>query len=408
MFTAEIISIGDELTSGALIDTNSAFLSRELSELGIAVLFHTTVGDDLPAMTSVFETALSRSDLVLVTGGLGPTEDDLTRQAASTVARVSLVRNPEAMETIRRLFEIRGCVMPASNEIQSYFPEGARVIDNPHGTAPGFELVVDRALFGGNGRSKMMAYPGVPAELKEMWDASGKAHALDWEYERTARRETIAVRVFHTFGAGESDVESRLPHLIARDRWPRVGITASSGVITLRVLARGEDPQCCARQIDETAEIIYSRLGDLVYGEGDETLASVTMGRLAARGKRLATLEWGTHGLLAEQVPPPLFAGGLVESELGSVKKVLGLDPLASLEETLRAWQKKSGAEALLAVGPFPVGEKETPCEKFFVPVAALLDGTYREESFPYGLHPSIVKTVFVNRALNLLRKMLG
>lgn len=408
MFTAEIISIGDELTSGALVDTNSAFLSRELAGAGIPVSRHSTVGDDLTAMTELFRAAFLRSELVLISGGLGPTEDDLTRQAVCRAAGVRLVRSEAAMEHIRHLFEIRKRPMPASNEIQAFFPEGAAVIDNPHGTAPGFELETDRAPLGGAGRSKALVFPGVPAELKEMWALSGRARALQWENELLGRRRFIETRVYRTFGAGESDVESRLPHLIARDRCPRVGITAAAGVISLRVFAEGADPQECRRQIRETEEVIRSRLGSLVYGEGDDTLASVVCARLEAGGKRLATLEWGTRGALAAAVSPAVFAGGLVDSGRGSVKALLDLPAEAPFEETLRRWQAASGAEAVLAVGAFPETGELALRESFPVPVAAILDGVYRQDSFAYGFHPSIVKPVFVSRAFDLLRKMLG
>ena len=408
MFTAEIISIGDELTSGALVDTNSAYLSRELTEAGITVSRHATVGDDLPAMTELFRAAFLRSELVLITGGLGPTEDDLTRQAVCEAAGVQLVRSEAAMEHIRRLFEIRRRPMPASNEIQAFFPAGAAVIDNPHGTAPGFELEVDRAPLGGAGRAKALVFPGVPAELKEMWALSGRARALEWENELLGRRRFIETRVFRTFGAGESDVESRLPHLIARSHSPRVGITAAAGVISLRVFAEGADPQECRRQMRETEEVIRSRLGSLVYGEGDDTLASVVCARLEAGGKRLATLEWGTRGALAASVPPSVFAGGLVDSGTGPIRSLLNLSSEASLEETLRRWQAASGAEAVLAVGAFPETGELSLRESFPVPVAALLGGVYRQRPFAYGFHPSIVKPVFVSRAFDLLREMLG
>ena len=408
MFAAEIISIGDELTSGALVDTNSAYLSRELADPGIPVLCHTTVGDDLAAMVGVFRAALSRSDLVLVTGGLGPTEDDLTRQAAAESVGVDLTQDLSAMEHIRALFEIRGRAMPSSNEIQSFFPRGARVIGNPHGTAPGFELEVCRGeAVPGSGRAKMLVFPGVPAELREMWECSGRRLSLDWQYELTGKRHTTVTRVLRTFGAGESDVESRLPHLIARDRDPRVGITAAQGVISLRIAARGEDAAECRRRVDETARVIYDRLGDLVFGEGDATLASVVSEKLAAAGKRLAVLEWGTGGFLAQQVPRAVFAGGLVDSGDGLIRKTLGLAAGAPLEETLRAWRKTTGADAVLAVGPFPAGEEETLAERFPVPTAALLGDAYREASYPYGFHPAIVKPVFAARAFDLLRRLL-
>lgn len=411
-FTSEIISIGDELATGALVDTNSAFLSRELSDLGIAVRCHTTVGDDLDAIAGLFRCALLRSDLVLVTGGLGPTEDDLTRQAAAQAVSAELVQNLGAMEHIRRLFAIRGRVMPESNRIQSFFPSGSKIIDNPHGTAPGFEMTVDRTRLGvpgQTGSSMLMTFPGVPAELREMWYGSARRRAEEWEYEQTGLRRHLCTRTLRCFGAGESDIESRLPHLIARDRSPRVGITAASGIISLRIFAQSSDPAQCRLQADETAQLIYDRLGSLVYGEEADTLASVVGRKLAETKRRAAVLEWGTRGFLAQTVPADVFAGGLVDSGTGSIFHTLQIPETSRLEDAVRKWQLLTGADAVLAVGAFPQGEEETLRAQFPVPVGVLLDKVYIEQSFPYGLHPSVIKPVFANRALNILRlKLLG
>ena len=406
--SAEIISIGDELTTGALVDTNSAYLSRELSEIGYTICRHSTIGDDLAPMVSLFREAALRSDLVLITGGLGPTEDDLTRQACAEAAGVPLEQNLAAMEIIRTLFAIRGRVMPKSNEIQSWFPRGAKVIDNPHGTAPGFEILIDRTPFGRSGTSKLMTFPGVPVELKEMWNTSGRKLAEEQQYKVTGVRQYFRTRTLRCFGAGESDIESRLPHLIARDHSPRVGITAASGIISLRILAQSSDEAECRRQLDETAALIRDRLGNLVYGEEHETLADIICREFLRRQKTIAALEWGTQGILAQNLPKEVFAGGMTDSGSGSIKHFLRLGKTATLEETLRAFRSETGADAVLAVGSFPDGEEETLREKFFVPVAALFEETYIEQSFPYGLHPAIVKTVFVNRALDLLRGILA
>ena len=406
-FTAEIISIGDEIISGNLVDTNSAYLSRELSELGIPVMYHSAAGDSLEDIEGMFRTAVARSELVIATGGIGPTEDDLTRQAAAKAAEVELVQEMGAMEHIRRLFAIRGRAMPASNEIQSFFPEGAKVIVNPHGTAPGFELVFETGEGGNVRKSKLMVFPGVPSELREMWSGSARQAVADWEYAVVGRRRYLQVHTIRTFGAGESDVESRLPRLIARGHVPRVGITAAQGIISIRIFAEGASPEECREQIRTTSAVVRERLGSLVFGEGEETLPSVVGGLLAARGHQLATLEWGTRGFMAGMVPPEVFGGGMVDSGDGTILRTLALEPDASLETVLRAYHARFGTEAVIAVGAFPPVEENELKTRFHVPVAVLWNGEYREATRPYGLQPAVVKPVYAYTAFNLLRSLI-
>src|SRR4051812_24705923 len=162
---AEVISIGDELTSGQRLDTNSQWLSERLGEIGIPVMFHTTVADDLEANVRVFREAADRADVVIATGGLGPTADDLTREALARMLGVELVLDEAALAYIRGLFARRKRDMPERNVVQAMFPAGSRVIPNPHGTAPGIDIDVPRS---GRTAARIMALPGVPAEMREM------------------------------------------------------------------------------------------------------------------------------------------------------------------------------------------------------------------------------------------------
>ena len=402
---AEIVSIGDEITSGAIVDTNSAFLSRELSDLGVRTLFHSTVGDQIDAMAEVFSAAVERSDLIIVTGGLGPTEDDLTRQAVARVAGVELVEDAASREHIRRLFNIRKRPMPDSNIIQAFFPAGSRIIENQNGTAPGFAIDLTRKS--GGGKATLLTFPGVPAEMKEMWSQSGRALVENFIVERFGARRHIQSRSIHCFGAGESDIESRLPHLIDRKHIPRVGITASAGIITLRVTAEGTDYAECRRQLDETAETIYANVGEFVFGEGNQTLASVLADRLLEQKKRLGVVEWGTGGFLCKKIDRRVFAGGLVDTVERPAAKLLGLPADASPEQILRTFSERIGADCVIAVGPYPSAEElETP-EKTAVFVCALCGGRFVSTSFVYGLHPSIIDNLFSDRAINQLRKIL-
>jgi nicotinamide-nucleotide amidase len=165
---AEVLSIGDELTSGQRLDTNSQWLSQRLSELGIRTVRHTTVGDDLSAGVEAIQLATGRADVVVVSGGLGPTLDDLTRQTLADAFDCPLELDPASLEHILQMFARRYREMPERNQVQAMFPRGASTIPNPHGSAPG----IDMSVVSPRRRSRIFALPGVPAELKQMWAES--------------------------------------------------------------------------------------------------------------------------------------------------------------------------------------------------------------------------------------------
>jgi nicotinamide-nucleotide amidase len=166
---AEVISIGDELTSGQRLDTNSQWLATRLGEIGVKTLYHTTVADDLEANVGVFKEAIQRADIVIATGGLGPTADDLTRDAIAAAVGAPLQLDEAALQHIEGLFVRRGRAMPERNRLQAMFPAGSRVIPNPAGTAPGIDLEIPRP---GRAPARVFALPGVPAEMREMWEAT--------------------------------------------------------------------------------------------------------------------------------------------------------------------------------------------------------------------------------------------
>ncbi len=237
---AEIIAIGDEILSGEHLDTNSAWLSRRLEELGVRVLYHCTAGDELEPSADVFRRAIQRADIVVSSGGLGPTADDLTRQSLAQAALRPLELYHQALEHIRLLFARRMREMPRQNEVQAMFPAGSRMIPNPHGTAPGIDLEVPRA---GKNACRFFALPGVPAEMMEMWSST-----LEAEIGRLAAgQNVIRRRKINCFGAGESQVEAMLPELIRRGRTPTVGITASKTTISLRITAQAPRKRSATR-----------------------------------------------------------------------------------------------------------------------------------------------------------------
>lgn len=338
---AEVIAIGDEIVGGQHVDTNSAWLSQRLEELGYWVRYHTAVGDELEPLAEVFRQAIRRSDVVLATGGLGPTADDLTRDALALATGCPLALDPETLEHIRGLFARRGRPMPEQNRRQALFPQGSKVLPNPHGTAPGIELAVPRP---GRGPCRLFALPGVPAEMHEMWQASVGPRLK----EEGGPGRMIIHRRIKCFGAGESQIEAMLPDLIRRGRSPRVGITASQATITLRVSAEGPDEVACRASIEPTLATIHQCLGDLVFGLEDDELQHVVLRLLADSGHTLATAEWGTRGLATQWLAAAQPAAGPFLGGLVLPSNALP-EPLAT-KGYVPPWTNDSGAESWVAM----------------------------------------------------------
>jgi nicotinamide-nucleotide amidase len=357
---AEIISVGTELTTGASLDTNSQWLSLELAAIGIPVSYHTTVADDMAAMVGVIRTAADRSDVIILTGGLGPTLDDLTRQALAEVLGVELVLDAASLEFIRGLFKRFKREMPERNVIQAHLPAGTEPIPNTRGTAPGIWAKIPRAA---GGFCLFAALPGVPSEMKRMF-------ANEVVSRLPAGTRVIRRARLNCFGVGESQAEEMLGDLTARGRDPEIGITVHEATITLRIVAHGDSVAVCDAKIAAAKAAIRERMGDLVFGEEDEQLEHVVLALLQKRESTLVTVEIGTGGLLARRITEVAgsertYRGGLVAVSLDGVVHAVGSSPGADKQRTIAAALERArerfAADFAIFVGAFPHYDPDNP-----------------------------------------------
>ena len=402
---AEIISIGDELTSGQRLDTNSQWLAERLGEIGVPVAFHTTVSDNLEDNVLVFRHATQRAEVVVATGGLGPTADDLTRQAISDLAGVPLVEDGPSLAHIKSLFARRKREMPPANLVQAMFPAGSRPIPNPHGTAPGIEIAIPH---GQGPQARIFALPGVPAEMREMWAASVRP-AIQ---QMLGVTKTLCHYRIKCFGVGESDLEAMLPDLIARNRYPIVGITVHHATITLRITAEGPTRAAALASMEPTIATIRDCLKGLIFGYEEDELQDVVVHMLAKRTKTLALAEWGTGGLISHWLHEAgatgdVLKGAVVTCSADAAKAMLPGDPFFPTDEA--QWtaalaagvRNRFGADYGLAIGRIPEADSRDAAAVHFA--LAHAGGTVTRQS-PIAGHPEIVKPRAAKQALNLLR----
>ena len=283
---AVILSIGDELVLGQTLDTNSAWLSAQLAANGCDILAHMTIADDRAMTATAIRENMSRCDLLLVSGGLGPTEDDLTRQALGDVMGTELVLCDTWLARLEYFFRQRNRPMPASNRIQAMIPRGSSMIDNTCGTACGISVRI--------GSCELFLMPGVPHEMKVMFTRDILPHLQS----RTAGA-IILSRTLHTFGRGESTIGEMLGDLMHRHNNPSVGTTVSGGIVSVRINARFPSLSQAQDALAQTEANCRRLLGDLVYGADGFTLPQAVGGLLVANKQSIATAESCTGGLLA-------------------------------------------------------------------------------------------------------------
>lgn len=321
----EIVSIGTELLLGDVIDTNSAWLARELTSVGIDLCHRVTVGDNLVRIRQTLEQAIVRADAVIVTGGLGPTPDDITREAIAEVMGVSLVRIPEIEELITSIFRSRHRDMPDSNLRQADVPEGAEWIEQRLGTAPGLICPV--------GERVIYALPGVPHEMEEMFTRA----VLPDLHKRSDHKGVIVSRVIKTWGAGESTVADLIAERVDKQSNPTIAFLAGGGEIKVRLTAKAPSRDEAMALIAEEEEVVTELLGELAFGVDNETLASALGKAAKAKGLHIAVAESLTGGMVGSAIvdvpgASEWFIGSAVVYTNHAKASLLGID--TSLIET--------------------------------------------------------------------------
>ncbi len=287
MKKVSIVSVGNELLNGQTVNTNMTYLSSELLSNSIPVVSSYTISDDVDEIVRVLDLAVADADIVLVTGGLGPTDDDLTRQAFAGYLGTELQLQADLLGRLENFFTRRNLRMPEKNKIQAYIPAGAKPIENSLGTAPGIRVEVKGKL--------IFALPGVPSEMKRMF-----AESVLSELQRFAGPQAVVVRKLRCFGAGESTIAELLGATFQRGRNPLVNCTVESGIITLHIIASSEEKNTARQMAEREEKKIRNILGELVYGTAEQSLAQVVGEKLTRKEKTLAVAESCTGGVVSK------------------------------------------------------------------------------------------------------------
>lgn len=287
---AEIISIGTELLLGDIVNTNAGYLARQLAGIGIDLYFQNTVGDNPERLSFPLKQARERSDIIITTGGLGPTVDDITLETIAKIFQRRLILNKKILAQIKRHFQKRNIKMPAINKRQAYIPEGAVALENRVGTAPGIILEKDKKV--------LIALPGPPCELKPIFEKS----VIPFLRKKFNLKEIIFSRTLKLTGLAESEISPKVEDLLKFKPPLTVGIYAHPAEVDLKITAKTKNKQLALRQISKIEKTIRSRFRDFIFGKDNESLEEAVGNLLLRRKKTLGIAESCTGGLIANRV----------------------------------------------------------------------------------------------------------
>jgi len=409
---AVIICVGNELLNGQTVDTNSNWLAGRLLTASIPVVYTCTVGDIVEDIKSAIKYAAVKADIILITGGLGPTDDDLTRNGIAEFLAVGLEYHCEIEEKIKKFFAGLNRPMVEKNKIQAYLPAGTSEIENDLGTAPG--------IFYEDNKKVIASFPGVPSEMKQMFDKS-----ILPRIKKIVQGDFIVVRKVRCIGAGESAIAEMLGDLMSRDRNPQINCTVDCGIITLYIVARTKDGSEAEALAAQDVQRLCGILGKLVYGFDEQSLAEVVGQKLVEESKTLVVAESCTGGLIAKMITDiagssGYFLGGWVTysneskvSELSVKKELIEKFGAVSSEvaQAMAAGAKlKAGADYAIAVtgiaGP-QGGSEQKPVGLVYISIASS-EGIHAEKCLFGPRDRGFIRQRAAQTALNLLRLKLG
>jgi nicotinamide-nucleotide amidase len=404
---AEIVSIGTEILLGDILDTNSNYIAQRLPALGIDLYYTHQIGDNLARLAALLRTAWDRSDLILCTGGLGPTEDDVSREAICDVLGEEPHVDPGLADELRAFFARRGVAMPERNLKQAWLTPSVRAIPNPRGTAPGWWAEK-------NGRI-IIAMPGPPAEMTRMWDKE-----VAPQLEQRATGAVIVSRTVKTAGLGEGTVDEMVSSLLKSTN-PSIGVYAKADGIHLRITAKANTRAEAEAMIEPVQEAIERILGGVIWGYDDDTFELAVGRMLKERGLTIATMESATGGLLASTLTDApgssaYVVGGLVayatEQKIawGVPRDLIDEHGVISIEcarAMARAAREQTGADIGIGItgvaGPDPQDDK--PVGTMHI---ALDDGVGGDStSYTFAQSREAIKRRAVTSALSILRRSL-
>jgi nicotinamide-nucleotide amidase len=368
---AEVITIGTELLLGHILDTNSLYLSRRLAEIGVNLYYKTSVGDNTGRIKAALEIAASRADIIIITGGLGPTVDDITRDAVSLFTGKKLVSDAETMKKIEAYFKDRSIKMPGNNRVQADIPEGAVIIENKNGMAPGFIVSHNNKL--------IAAMPGVPSEMHPMMENTVMPYIIQ---KYGTGKVIIKSHTLKVVGLGESLVDEKINDLFKTSENPTIGVYAHHTEIEVRLTAKADSAKDADFLNDSLKKKIYERLGENIYGEDDESLENLAGAQLINKKMTLSTAESCTAGLLSFRLTnvagsSAYFMGG-ISSYSNDVKKALLGVPETILEKHGSVSPECAEAMSIACRGKF-----DTDCAVSITGIAGPGGGTAEK---PVGL----------------------
>lgn len=349
----EIICTGDEVLTGKIVNTNFSYMSQKLEDVGLAVQWETTVGDNRAELLHAFQLAGDRADAVIVNGGLGPTVDDLSQEIAAQAAGVELELHETWLARMEEMFRRRSRVMPPNNRKQAMLPVGAEMIDNPVGTACGFAITIGKARF--------FFTPGVPRELRRMLEEQIIPRLL----ARSGQQTAIALKRFHSYGLGESHVDAMLKGVedIVPDGSVKLGFRAHYPQLETKLTVRGTDMEDIRAKLAPVEHEVRKRMGNFILAEDDATLEGVILAALTERQATLTVVEMFTSGQMAARVAPlpgaeSVFRRGTTARSLSEIYQAVGLsepppagDMTTAMAETVAlAARRQTGATHALAV----------------------------------------------------------